>query len=101
MLGDGEVEGSPFPGFGFDPDSSAIALDHPLADSQSDAGAAVFLIVMEPLENTKDFLLVLWIDADAVVLRPKSATRRRASIAEIWIRGASSPRYFSALPIRF
>ena len=68
MLGDGEEEGCRLSGLGFDPDSSAIALNHPLANSQSDAGAAVFLIVMEPLEYAKDFLLVLGIDADAVVL---------------------------------
>ena len=68
MLRDGEEEGCSFSRFGFDPDSSAIALHHPLANSQSDAGTAVFPIMMESLEKTKQFLLVLWIDADAIVL---------------------------------
>ena len=67
MLRDGEEKGSSFSRFGFDPDSSAIAFHDPLANSQSDAGTAVFLIVMESLENAKDFLLVLGIDTDAII----------------------------------
>jgi hypothetical protein len=39
-----------------------------LANRQTDAGAVVFLVTMEPFEYTKDFLLVLGIDADSVVL---------------------------------
>jgi hypothetical protein len=39
-----------------------------LTDGQANAGAAVFAIVMEPFENTKDFLLILRVNADAVVL---------------------------------
>ena len=77
VLRDGEEEGCSFAGFGFDPDSSAIALNHALANSQSDAGAAVFLVMMEPLEYAKDFLLVLGVDADAVVLHRKAPHGRR------------------------
>ena len=68
VLWEGEVEGCSFSELGFNPDPSAVAFHHALADSQSDAGAAIFLIVMEPLEYAKDFLLVLRVDADAVVL---------------------------------
>src|SRR5277367_2433546 len=67
ILRDGEVEGCSFSRFGFDPDSSAIALNHPLANSQPDAGAAILLVVMETFENTENFLLVLRIDPYAII----------------------------------
>src|SRR5579862_9214325 len=75
---DGEEKGCSLSRFGFDPDSSPVALDHPLADREADARSAVFLIAMESLENTKDFLLISWIDTDPVVLDRK--TTRRAPI---------------------
>ena len=70
--GDGEVKGSPFAGFGFDPDPSAIAFNHALTDCQTDAGTAVLLGVVQPLEYSKDFLLILRIDPDPIVLHRKA-----------------------------
>ena len=76
MFGDGEEEGGSLAGRGFDPDSSAVTFNHALANCQSDAGAAVFLVAMKSFEYTEDFLLVLRIDADAVVPARKTARRR-------------------------
>src|SRR5579862_5310861 len=70
-LGDGEAEGCSFPESGLDPDCSSIACNHPLANSESNAGAAIFLVTMEPFEYAKDFLLVLRIDAYAVIAHGK------------------------------
>src|ERR1700676_2389961 len=67
ILRDGEAESRSFSRLGFDPDSSAIALNHPLANSQPDTGAAIFLVVMQPFENAKDFLLVLRVDPYAII----------------------------------
>src|SRR5580658_6945295 len=64
---DGKEKGRSFTRRGFDPDSSAVTLNHALANCQSDAGAGIFPVTMEPLENTEDYLLVMGIDADAVV----------------------------------
>ena len=83
MPRDGEEESCSFPWLGFDPDSSAIALNHALANSQSDAGAGIFLILMEPFENTEDFLLVLGVDPYAVVLNrntPRGASDIRRDV---------------------
>src|SRR5579862_225707 len=67
-LGDCEEEGCPLPDFGFDPDSASVEFNHALANRQTDAGPAIFGVTMEPLEYAKDFLLVLRIDTDPVVL---------------------------------
>src|SRR5688572_10729748 len=52
-----------------DPDASAVALDHLLADRQPDAGSRVLALVVQPLEHHEDALEVLRLDADAVVAR--------------------------------
>src|ERR1700722_10497791 len=83
LLRDGEEEGGSLFRFGFDPDSSAITLDHPLANCQANAGAGILLVAMEPFENAKDFLLVLRVDADPVILNRKTpfgAVRHRANV---------------------
>ena len=72
MLRDGEKDGGSFSKFGFDPDSSAIAINHAFANCEANAGATVFLVAMETFENTKDFLLVLRFDTDTVVLNGKA-----------------------------
>src|SRR5579862_2665882 len=72
---EGEVECCSFSRGGVDPDSSAIAFNHALANCESNAGPAVFLVAMKPFEYTKDILLVLRIDPDAVILN-REAPRR-------------------------
>src|SRR5262249_36328806 len=57
--------------FGLDPDPAAVVLDDPLAQCQSDARAGIFAARMQALEDQKDALEVLRIDADSVVLDPK------------------------------
>ena len=69
MLRDCGTGGCSFRWLGFDPDSSAITLNHALANSQP--GAGVSPVTMETLENAKDFLLVPGIDADAFILHGK------------------------------
>src|SRR5574341_1244391 len=54
-----------------DPDASAVALHHLLADRQPDAGARVLALVVQALEHHEDALVVLRLDADAVVLHFK------------------------------
>ncbi len=73
---DGEVEGGAVAGGGFDPDSSTVAFNDPLANSQPNTCAAIFLVPMKPFEYAKDFLLVLRIDPDAVI--PYGKTHHRA-----------------------
>jgi len=68
VLRDGEEEGGSCSGLGFDPDCSSIAFNNPLANSQSNAGPAIFIGVVKSFEDAKDFLLVLGVDADTVVL---------------------------------
>src|SRR5579871_2825722 len=66
-LRDGEEEGCSLARLGLDPDPSAIALNHSLANRQSDAGAAVFVVVMKPFEYTENLLLVARIDPYAII----------------------------------
>src|SRR5918992_302554 len=54
-----------------DPDASAVALDHLLADRKPNAGTRVFALVVQPLEHHEDALEVLRLDADAVVAHRK------------------------------
>ncbi|HMD50033.1 MAG TPA: hypothetical protein VKG79_13080, partial [Bryobacteraceae bacterium] len=67
VAGDGEIEDGSFSEAGFDPDSPAVALNHALANRQTDAGAAVLVAMMEPFEYAKDFLLIPGIDSDPIV----------------------------------
>src|SRR5579884_2264714 len=79
-LGDCEEEGCAMPWFRFNPDSSAIALNHALANGQPDTSTAIFFVVMQPLEQTKNLLLIPWIDPNSIVLdreAPKPAVFNR------------------------
>jgi hypothetical protein len=68
MPRDGEVEGGAVSDGRFDPDFSSVPLNNTLADCQSDSGATVFLVAVKSFEYAKDFLLVLGVDPDPVVL---------------------------------
>jgi hypothetical protein len=92
VLRDRKEESCSFPGFGFHPDSSAIALNHSLANSQSDAGAGVLLVAMEPFENAKDYLLIFCINAYAVVLH-----RKAPGGAQVDRRNVDSRRFFVSI----
>src|SRR6267142_6521802 len=65
LVGDGEGEGGAFCGVGFDPDFSAVTFDDALADGQADASAAAG--GFRALEDLEDSVLVMGVDADAVV----------------------------------
>src|SRR5579871_3893894 len=66
-----EIERRPLPRFGFDPNPPVIALHDALANRQADAGARVLLGGMQPLEQSKNVLLVLRLNSDAVVANAK------------------------------
>ena len=56
-------------GLGFNPDPAAISLDNSLTDGETHTGAQVPpLAVVKPLEQAEHFLVILGIDANAVVL---------------------------------
>src|SRR5918995_4801286 len=61
------MEARALAGARLDPDAPAVALDHLLADGQADAGSRVLALVMQALEHHEDALVVLRLDADAVV----------------------------------
>src|SRR6267142_4621816 len=65
LVGDGEGEGGAFGGVGFDPDFSAVTFDNALADGQADADAAAGGFCA--LEDLEDSVLMMRVDADAVV----------------------------------
>ena len=54
-------------GVGVQPDPAAVVLDDLLAHRQADAGAAVGVPAVQPLEDHEDLVGVLRFDADAVV----------------------------------
>src|SRR5262249_51462177 len=62
-----EKERRPLPRLPLDPDAAAVALHDPLADRQADARAGVLGAAVQPLEDEKDPLAVLRLDADAVI----------------------------------
>ena len=56
---------------------------------------------MKPFENAKDFLLVLRVDADAVVLHGKAPGRALIDRGDMDLVVVLALRYFNALLIRF
>ena len=52
--------------FGFHPDPAAVALDHALADGETDAGTGD-LFSMQAFEGDKDLIMKLRFDADAII----------------------------------
>jgi hypothetical protein len=66
--GEREVESRSSSGFRFDPDSSMISLDDSPTNGQTNPSAGVFIVVVKALEEAKYVLLVLGLDANAVVL---------------------------------
>ena len=62
-----EVKSSALTGFGFDPNSAAVALDDFFAQSEADAGAGIFFAGVEALEDEKDALEIFGWNADTVV----------------------------------
>src|SRR5580698_9351806 len=63
----GERELRAFSGFRLDPDTSSVALDNPLAYRQTHAGSGVFAAGMQPLEDSKDALLVRGWNPDSII----------------------------------
>src|SRR5438045_1417113 len=63
----GEEKSRTLPGPGLDPDAAAMPLDDPLSDREADAGAWILVAAVQPLENHKDAIEVLRLDADPVV----------------------------------
>lgn len=53
--------------FGFDPHSAAAALDDAFADRKAQATAGVLGATVKTLKEFKNLLLVLRVDADAVI----------------------------------
>ena len=51
----------------FGPDAAAVALDNLFANGQADAGAGIFFLGMQALEDLKDAVGILRIKADAVI----------------------------------
>src|SRR5690242_16860233 len=60
-----------------DPDAPAVPVDDLLADRQPDAGAGIFVAIVQALEHEEDALAVLRIEPDAVV---RDAERPRAAV---------------------
>jgi len=46
---------------------SSVALDDAMHDGESDAGAGEFLVVMQPLKHTEEFLGIGHVEAGAIV----------------------------------
>ena len=58
---------APWPGCDSHPNPSTVAIDDPLADGQPDARARILLAAVQALKDQEDAILVLCVDADAVV----------------------------------
>ena len=53
--------------FGLQPNPAAVASYYTTADGQSDAGARILFLIMQSLEYFKNPLVILGVDANAVV----------------------------------
>ena len=85
-------------------DRAAVALGDLAAERQADAGAGVDVARVQPLEDAEDALLVVALEADAVVGDGEGdhAGARAAGGLDAHDRAARSGRWnLSALPIRF
>jgi hypothetical protein len=77
---------------GFDPDFSAGPFDDPLADGKAHTGAGIGCGAVKTLEDFKDLLLVLWVNADAVVADGKQPLLVPPLCCDMNPRGASPLR---------
>ena len=87
MDGQAYDEGRAFAGFAAGGDGTAMTVGDAAADGQAHAGAFVFAAAMEALEHGEDFVGVLFVEADAVVLDREFAeliVRRGFSTAGKW-----------------
>src|SRR5712691_169150 len=73
-LGPGQLQPEPgsFPNFRFQPHSAPHPLDRLLHDGQANTRALVAVSRVQSLENAEDPLLILLLDADAIVLEPNA-----------------------------
>ena len=62
------MERGALPGFAGGSNISLMILSYPLTHGKPDAGAAVFRLSMETLEDAEDMIGILLIKADAVVM---------------------------------
>src|SRR5260370_42574040 len=62
-----EIKGRTLVWFRLHPNSSALPLDHCLADCQTNPASFVLIRTVKALEQTEDFIGVLHVDPDAVV----------------------------------
>ena len=63
----GEIEGGALIDLGFGPDAAAVAVQDALHQGQADAGALVIFHRMQALEDAKQLVGVLHVEADAVI----------------------------------
>ena len=71
LVWDREIEGGSSSEFGFNPYPATGPLNNAVANCQADTSAGILCGRMKAFENSKDVLLVLRIDADAVVTNGK------------------------------
>src|SRR4051812_32313220 len=72
-LGESEIERRALSGLRTGPDSSAMPLDHLLANSEADSRARIFLAIrVESLEDHEDPVGILLAEADAVVFHAEA-----------------------------
>ena len=79
-LGELDPESAAFAKGRLKTDLSAHAVDRPFHNREPDAGAFVLFVAVNAGENPKDPLLILWGDADAVILDVQSNRGRLHSI---------------------
>src|ERR1051325_7300685 len=75
---------------GCDPDFAAMALDNLLGERETDARAPKLLLSVELLKNHEDAIVVLRLDANAVVSdaeNPAAVLLRRRDVDARWLRG--------------
>src|SRR5438445_7691684 len=66
-LGQGKIECRPFAHLCLSPDTSAVAMDDALSQSQAHTGSFKFIVVVQPLEDPEKLFRVLRIEPNAVV----------------------------------
>src|SRR5947207_12459727 len=64
----GEIKRGAFIEFAFRPNLAAVPMDDALDEGQAHARAFEFFLVVQPLKNAEEFVRVLRIETDAVVL---------------------------------
>ena len=64
---EGEIKSGAFVGFSLRPDAASVLVNNALHRGQTNARTFEILGPMQPLENAKEFVLVLHVEADAIV----------------------------------